>query len=112
MALASVREFQAKELDYVSYNGEPLYLATNGRGETRIIPVSGEPIQGFDADELMRRVREQAGGRLAELSLMHEYDAYYLDRLGRAAAAGDLCPRERCCGNPLLHRPEDRQHRR
>ena len=31
----------------------------------------------------MRRVREQAGGRLAELTLMHEYDAYYLDRLGR-----------------------------
>jgi hypothetical protein len=37
----------------------------------------------FDAGELMQRVRDQAGGRLAEVSLMHEYDAYYLDRLRR-----------------------------
>ena len=83
MALASVREFQAKELEYVSYDGEPLYLATNSRGETRVIPVHGEPMPAFDADELMRRLRELAGGRLADLSLMHEYDAYYLDRLNR-----------------------------
>ena len=83
MALASVHEFQARDLDYVSYDGEPLYLATNGRGETRVIPVQGEPMPGFDTDELMRRLREQAGDSLAELRLMHEYDAYYLDRRGR-----------------------------
>jgi hypothetical protein len=83
MALASVRDFQAKDLEYSSYDGQPLYLATNGRGDTRVIPVHGEPMSGFDAEALMQRVREQAGGRLAELRLMHEYDAYYLDRLGR-----------------------------
>ena len=83
MALASVREFQPKELEFASYAGEPLYLATNGRGESRVIPVHGEPMPAFDSGELMRRVREQAGSRLAELSLMHEYDAYYLDRLRR-----------------------------
>ena len=83
MALASVREFQPKELEFISFAGEPLYLATNGRGESRVIPVHGEPMPAFDSGELMRRVREQAGSRLAELSLMHEYDAYYLDRLRR-----------------------------
>ena len=83
MALASVRGFEAKELEYMSYGGRPMYLATNGLGETMVIPVHGEPMPAFDAGELMQRVREQAGGRLAELSLMREYDAYYLDRLRR-----------------------------
>jgi len=83
MALASVREFQVKELEYVSYDGKPHYLATNGRGETRVIPVHGKPMPAFDANELMSRVRAQAGNGLAELTLIHEYDAYYLDRLRR-----------------------------
>ncbi len=82
-ALASVRDFQAKELEYTSYGGQPVYLATNGRGDTRVIPVHGEPATGFDASTLMERVRQQAGGQLAELTLMHEYDAYYLDRRGQ-----------------------------
>jgi hypothetical protein len=80
MALASVREFQTKELEYASYAGQPVYLATNGRGETRVIPVHGQPSTGFDPNTLMERVHQQAGGRLTELTLMHEYDAYYLDR--------------------------------
>jgi hypothetical protein len=82
-ALASVREFQAKELEFISYGGEPLYLVTNARGETRVIPVHGEPMTGFDPNALMKRVQEHAGGQLAELRLMHDYDAYYLDRRGR-----------------------------
>jgi hypothetical protein len=83
MALASVRDFQAKELDYLSFADQPVYLATNSRGDTRVIPVHGEPMAGFDTAVLMNRVRELAGGQLAELTLMHEYDAYYLDRRGR-----------------------------
>jgi hypothetical protein len=82
-ALATIRGFDAKELEYISYDGRPMYLATNGLGQTMVIPVDGEPMPAFDAGELMQRVREQARGRLAEVSLMHEYDAYYLDRLRR-----------------------------
>jgi hypothetical protein len=83
MALASIRDFRAKELEYSSYAGEPLYVATNADGETRIIPVRGEPRASFEADDLMRRIRAQAGEHLAELRVLHEYDAYYLDRRGR-----------------------------
>ena len=83
MALASVREFQTKELEYTSYAGQPVYLATNGRGETRVIPVHGQPSTGFDPIRSWSVVHQQAGGRLAELTLMHEYDAYYLDRRGQ-----------------------------
>jgi hypothetical protein len=83
MALASVRDFRAKELEFLSYDGAPLYLATNGQGETRVIPVSGESRDAFDVDDLMRRIRARAGDQLAELSVKQEYDAYYLDRRGR-----------------------------
>jgi hypothetical protein len=79
-AIASVPDFEVKELEYTSFAGEPVYLASNDRGETRIIPVEGEPRTTFEPDAIMRIVREAAGGRLAELRLMEDYDAYYLDR--------------------------------
>ena len=78
--IASVPEFEVKELEHSSFAGEPVYLVTNGRGETRIIPVRGDPKPGFDPDAVMRIVREAAGSNLAELRLMDQYDAYYLDR--------------------------------
>ena len=79
-AIASVGDFGVKELEYTSFAGEPLYLATNGRGETRIVPVRGEPKASFEVDEVMRIVQEAAAQELADLRVMHEYDAYYLDR--------------------------------
>jgi hypothetical protein len=79
-ALASIRDFFAKELEHASFDGQPVYLATNARGETRIVPVQGEPRDTFDADEVMRIVRQAAGPNLAELRLMEQYDAYYYDR--------------------------------
>ena len=42
-AIASVPDFEVKELEYTSFAGEPVYVASNGRGETRIIPLRGEP---------------------------------------------------------------------
>ncbi len=72
--------FGVKELEFTSFTGQPVYLATNGSGETRIIPVRGPPKASFDVDEVMRVVRNTAGKNLADLRVMHEYDAYYLDR--------------------------------
>jgi hypothetical protein len=79
-ALTSVRSFGVKELEFTSFAGQPVYLATNGNGETRIIPVRGPPKASFDIEEVMRIVRTTAGKDLADLRVMHEYDAYYLDR--------------------------------
>jgi hypothetical protein len=82
-ALAAVPDFQVKELEYTSFAGEPVYMATDGGGRTRIIPVEGEPKESFDAGKIMRRVKESPAGRnLAELRMMDEYDAYYLHRRG------------------------------
>ena len=79
-ALASLRGFEPKEVEYTSFAGEPVYMATNSRGETRIVPMRGEPKERFEIDEVMRIVREAAGPNLAELEVMDQYDAYYLDR--------------------------------
>ena len=79
-ALASIRDFTAKELELTSFDGEPVYLATNGDGETRIIPVRGPPRESFGADAIMRVVRDGVGSNLADLRVIDTYDAYYLDR--------------------------------
>jgi hypothetical protein len=80
-AIASIRDFGVKELELTSFAGEPIYLATNGNGETRLVPVRGPPKASFDIEDVMRIVRTAAGESLADLRVMDRYDAYYLDRL-------------------------------
>jgi hypothetical protein len=83
-AIASLGDgFQTKELEFTIFAGDPIYLATNGRGETRIVPVHGDPKTKFSPARIMEIVREAAGASLDELRLMNGYDAYYLDRTGR-----------------------------
>ena len=79
-AIASVPDFDVKEIEFASFDGDPMYFLSNGRGETRVVPVHGKPLTTFDPADLMRRVRAAADGQLAELRLMDTYDAYYLDR--------------------------------
>ncbi len=81
-AIAALGDFEAKELQYTSFAGEPVYLASNGRGETRVIPMRGEVKATFELDDVMRVVREAVGNGLAELRVLEGYDAYYLDRRG------------------------------
>jgi uncharacterized iron-regulated membrane protein len=79
-AVTELRDFEAKELELGAFDGQAVYLASNGEGETRIVPVAGPVTAAFDPDDVMRVVRQAAGQNVAELRLMHEYDAYYLDR--------------------------------
>jgi hypothetical protein len=79
-AIAAVPDFDVRELEYTSFAGRPLYMATNARGETRLIPVSGEPMASLNTEEVMGVVRKALGTNVAELRLIDEYDAYYRDR--------------------------------
>jgi hypothetical protein len=80
-ALAQIPDLKVKELELTSFAGEPVYLATLQGGDTRIVPVAGEPMAGFDKDRILEIVKKAAGpAKLAELRLNKEYDAYYLDR--------------------------------
>ena len=80
VALASVRDFKAKELEHIAFAGEPAYLLTDVHGKTRIVPVRGEPRDSFENTQIMALVREAAGPQLADLRVVDQYDAYYLDR--------------------------------
>jgi hypothetical protein len=75
--------FQPKEIEFTKFAGEPVYMATDSTGTTRIVPITGAPKAEFDRDKIMQIVRAAAGTNLAELRVMDEYDAYYLDRTGR-----------------------------
>ena len=75
-AIAAVQGFDAKELESTSFAGEPLYLVTNGRGETRLIPLHGDPMTTLDPEDVLRVVRNAAGSNLADLRIIEEYDAY------------------------------------
>ena len=79
-AIEAVTDFDIKALDWTSFAGQPLYLATDGTGDTRLIPIHGEPRTTLDPADVMRVVRDAIGSNLAELRVMDQYDAYYLDR--------------------------------
>jgi len=79
-AIAAVADFEVKELEWTSFAGAPFYLAADGRGGTRVIPMQGEPKPTHDPAEVTRIVRDTIGGNYAELRMIDQYDAYYLDR--------------------------------
>jgi len=63
------------------FAGEPQYIATDSEGHTRIIPLNGEPKTELDRGQIMSMVQEAAGASIAEMRVIDQYDAYYLDRL-------------------------------
>ncbi len=80
-ALLQMDGMKAKELEFTSFAGQPVYLATLERGDTRIIPLDGDITRQFENDRVMEVVRKAARPEnLAELRVMNDYDAYYLDR--------------------------------
>jgi hypothetical protein len=78
-AIAAIPGFEVKEIAWTSFAGEALYLATNGRGETRLVPMRGEPQTTLDPEAVLRVVRDALGAS-ATVRMLHQYDAYYLDR--------------------------------
>src|SRR5436190_87712 len=74
---------RVKELELTSFDGEPVYVATIGGADTRIVTASGEVRTTFDRDRIRKIVTASAGpSGLAELRDIAAYDWYYLDRRG------------------------------
>ena len=78
-ALRQLGNLPVKELEFTSFAGEPVYLATLAPGDTRIIPVDGNPYREFDRQRVIDVIRSVAGPA-ADVSVLTQYDRYYLDR--------------------------------
>jgi hypothetical protein len=78
-ALTQLAGLQVKELELTSFAGEPIYMATLAGGDTRIVPVRGEPLPEFDRARIIEVINEAAGGRV-DTRVLERYDRYYLDR--------------------------------
>ena len=80
-ALAQLPNLSVKELELTTFAGEPVYLATLGRGATRVVPLVGPTREEFSRQEIVSIVNQASQPRgLAEARVIEQYDAYYLDR--------------------------------
>jgi hypothetical protein len=80
-ALSQLAGAKVKELALTSFAGEPVYLATLGLGETRIVPLDGPPRDAFDFERIIAVARTAAGANgLAGIHVIDQYDRYYIDR--------------------------------
>ena len=74
-------DFPVKELELASFAGEPVYLATGTRNQSRIVPVRGQVAAEFDRNKIIDLIGKAARPfALAEVRLVTQYEAYYLDR--------------------------------
>jgi hypothetical protein len=77
-ALTQLAGLQVKQLEFTSFAGEPVYMATVTDGTTRIVPLDGEPRDEFDRQRIIDVVAAAAPS--ATTRLIDQYDRYYLDR--------------------------------
>jgi hypothetical protein len=83
--LAKLHDGSVKELEFVAFDGTPMYFATLVGRASRVVPLEGPARPEFDRSRIMEMVRSAAVGTgLAELRVIDEYDRYYLDRDGQA----------------------------
>jgi len=78
-ALAQLAPLQVRELELISFEGQPTYIARTDR-ESRIVPLPGEPTLEFGIERVVATLRHAAGANVAALSVMNQYGVYYLDR--------------------------------
>ena len=73
-------QFAAKELELISFGGEPTYLAYSAN-QTRAVSVRGQSSAAFEVDKIAGILRHAAApAMIAQANVLTEYDRYYLDR--------------------------------
>jgi hypothetical protein len=74
-------DFPMKEMDLISFKGEPMYLAMATPVETRVIPMRGNPTPGFDQQAIVELLRKAASPEeITRVRLVTQYESYYIDR--------------------------------
>ena len=80
-ALFELASQRVKELELISFDGRPTYIAVLEGGGTRIVPVDGTPSAEFDRARVIALVTKAAEARGGvDVRVVDRYDRYYLDR--------------------------------
>jgi hypothetical protein len=80
-ALAKVAGvLNVKELQLARVLGQPVYLAVEAPGRSRVIPMRGAPSTEFDTDRILLVMGEAGPAALGDAQRMDAYDRYYIDR--------------------------------
>ena len=80
--IGALRGFEVKSLDFGSLDGKPVYLATDGRGDSRLVSMHGDPVEMLNVHDLARRMQAAVGESVA-VRVLEGFDSYYRDRKGR-----------------------------
>jgi len=83
-ALASVpSSLRVKELELLTFAGDPAYIAFDDARSSWVVPVHGNSGAVFERDRIVDVIRKAIQPeKLADARTVAEYDAYYLDRRG------------------------------
>jgi hypothetical protein len=74
-------EFRVKELELDSFAGEPVYVGTGERNQSRIVPVRGQVASEFDRNKIIDVIGNAARpDSVVGVRLLSQYEAYYVDR--------------------------------
>jgi hypothetical protein len=80
-ALEELGDLDVRELEFASFAGEPVYVATLAHGDSRIVPLAGLPRQEFDRQQIGQIVSATVAAKGgADITVLDQYDRYYLDR--------------------------------
>jgi PepSY-associated TM region len=80
-ALERLGNLDVRELEFATFDGDPVYLATLASGGSRVVPMAGDPQPEFDRQRIAAVVRTAtAATGNAEVNALDRYDRYYLDR--------------------------------
>ena len=111
-ALAQLGDVQVKELEFTSFAGEPIYLATLGPGDTRIVPVEGEPHRRVRSAADHRHRRHRGRDRHGRDQRAHTVRPLLPRSPASTPAASHPGAAARRGAHALLHRSEDCPDRR
>ncbi len=80
-ALAQLENLKVKQLEFTSFDDQPVYVAYLNSNETRIIPVQGDPRTEYDRERIFDMVDSAVRPYdIVDKHVMTQYDRYYLDR--------------------------------
>ena len=76
-ALSQIASLPVKQLEFASFAGEPIYLATLGGGATHVVPVGGAPRESLRPAAIIDIVTKARGvvAGLADIRVLDRYDA-------------------------------------